>query len=70
MNEKRRELLTGALKSGVSAATGLIVSLPAVDPEHFAITNINGILHILGLIAWVTVAAEARFWKQWSESSN
>jgi len=70
MNEKRKLLLTGALKSAVSAASGLIVSLPVVDPEHFSIITLAGALHMAGVIVWVTVVAEARFWKQWADSTD
>jgi len=70
MNEKRKALLTGALKSAVSAASGLVVSLPVVDPEHFSVGTWQGIAHTAGVIVWVTVVAEARFWKQWADSSD
>lgn len=70
MNDAQKGLLKGALKSGVSSACGMILSLNIVDPQHFSITSFGGWEH-LGLAIFVAVVvAEARFWKQWADSNN
>ena len=70
MTGAQKVLLKGALKSAVAAATGVITGLPAIDSDHFNITTWQGILRLLGMILWVTVVAEARFWNQWAHSGN
>jgi hypothetical protein len=70
LTEKHKTLLMGALKSGVSAATGMILSLNIVDPEHFSVTTFGGWKH-LGLAIGVTIiTSEARYWKQWADTSD
>jgi steroid 5-alpha reductase family enzyme len=70
MNPARSLLFKGAIKSAVSAATGLIIGLPIADAEHFNPVTLGGWKHI-GLVILITVvAAEARFWKQWADSSD
>lgn len=70
MNATRSALLKGAIKSAVSAATGMILSLNIIDPEHFSFQTFGGWKHMLLAILIVTVVAEARFWKQWADSPN
>ena len=64
------DLLSGAIKSAVSAASGLIVSLPVVDPDHFSPTTLHGAWHLVALVGWVVVVNEARFWKEWADAAN
>lgn len=61
------DLYKGAIKSAVSSASGLVLSLPMVDPNHFSMTTLTGVGHTVGIIVWVVVIAEARFWKAWAE---
>jgi hypothetical protein len=70
MTDTQTQLLKGALKSAVSAATGLIVSLPIADPNTFAITSVGGWKHLGFVILVVTIVGEARFWKQWADSEE
>lgn len=65
-----RPLFAGALKSGISAATGLIIGLPIVDPEHFSIVTLGGWKHVLIMVGVVIVVAEARFWKDWADAAG
>lgn len=60
-------LWKGALKSGVSSATALILALPAVDKDHFSLTSWQGVAHLAELILWVVLVSEARFWKDWAD---
>lgn len=60
-------LFKGAIASAVSSASGLILGLPVLDPEHFSVTNIKGLEHIAIMIVWVIIVAEARFWKDWAD---
>jgi hypothetical protein len=62
------QLWMGALKSAVSAACGLILSLPIVDPQTFNIGSLGGWKH-MGIVTLVVVlVAEARFWKDWADA--
>lgn len=70
MTLQQNVLLKGALKSAVSAATGLIIGMPIVDPEHFNPTSFGGWAHLLAAIAIVVVVGEARYWNQWANSGN
>lgn len=62
-----RKLLIGAAMSAVSAASGLIVGLPAVDPEHFNVDTFGGWKHLGYAIFWVVIFAEVRFVKAWAD---
>lgn len=68
MNAAQSQLLKGALKSAVGAVAGLLISLPLVDPMTFNFSSLGGWRHLLTVIVAVVVIAEARYWKQWSES--
>ena len=70
MNLAQHTLLSGAIKSGVSAATGLIIALPIVDPMQFSLASVGGWRHILSVIGIVVVVAEARFFKAWADSGD
>jgi len=70
MTDAQKNLFKGALKSGVSSATGMILSLNVIDPEHFSFATFGGWKHLLGAIGIAIVVAEARFWKQWADSGN
>jgi len=63
-----KQLLMGALKSGVSAACGLILGLPIADPQHFNVNSVGGWEHLGVAIFWVVLASEARFWKGWADA--
>jgi hypothetical protein len=60
----------GALKSAISSASALLLSLPVLDPEHFNITTLGGWTHLGGIIGWTIVIGEARFWKAWADGSD
>jgi hypothetical protein len=70
MNPAQKLLFTGALKSAVSEATGLILALPLTDAEHFNIQTVGGWKHLGITILVVVLVGEARFWKQWADSTN
>jgi hypothetical protein len=70
MTDTQRQLLIGAIKSAVLAATGLIISLPIADPGSFSITSLGGWKHLLLVILVVTLIGEARFWNQWASSNE
>lgn len=70
MNTVQHDLSVRALKSAISAAAGMILSLNIVDPEHFSFQTFGGWKHVLEAIGIVVVVAEARFWKQWADSRN
>jgi hypothetical protein len=61
-----KQLLLGALKSGVSALCALIVALPMVDPMKFSLASIGGWAHIGEVSLAVIVVAEARYWLAWA----
>lgn len=63
-----KELFIGALKSAVSAAAGLIIALPIVDPLKFAIATLGGWSQMGKVLLIVILVAEARFWKQWADA--
>jgi hypothetical protein len=68
MNLTQNALAGGAMKSAVSAACGVILA-------NFVATG-NVVFswpwfrQVIIQIFFVIVVAEARFWKQWSESSG
>lgn len=70
MNLERVSLLKGALKSAVSSASGMILSLNIIDPDHFSFKTFGGWGHLLEAIGIAVVVAEARFWKQWADSGT
>lgn len=70
MTEEQHTLIKGAIKSAVSSATGLIIGMPIVDPEHFSVATFGGWEHLLMAIAVVTIAGEARYWNQWANSGD
>ena len=70
MNATRKSLLKGAIKSAVGSATGMILALNIVDPNHFDIRTLGGWEHLGIAILISVVIAEARFWNQWAESAN
>lgn len=70
MNPTQKALLTGSLKSAVSSATGMILSLNIVDPEHFSFQTFGGWKHLLLAIGITVVVSEARYWKQWADSPD
>lgn len=70
MNQARKDLFKGAIKSAVGSATGMVLSLNIVDPNHFDIRTLGGWEHLAMAILISVVIAEARFWKQWADSAN
>jgi len=66
----KTQLWMGALKSAVSAACGLILSLPIVDPQTFNIATLGGWKHMGVVLLIVTLAGEARFWKAWADGND
>ena len=70
MTQAQHTLLMGAVKSGVTAATGLIMGLPMVDAEHFSPLTFGGWKHLGFAIFWVVLFSEARFWNQWANSGG
>lgn len=65
-----KKLWLGALKSGVSAATGLIIALPVVDPFKFSLRSLGGWEHVLEVIGVVVAIGEARYWNQWANNGG
>ena len=70
MNDTQKTLLKGALKSAVGSATGMVISLNIVDPEHFSFQTFGGWKHLVAAILVSVVVAEARFWNQWAHSGG
>ena len=70
MNDARKKLIKGAIKSAVSSATGMILALNIVDPNRFDIRTLGGWRHLAAALLISIVIAEARFWKQWADSGN
>jgi len=70
MNAMRKNLLMGAIKSAISSATGMVLSLNIVDPNHFDVRTLGGWEHLGVAILISVIVAEARFWKQWADSAN
>lgn len=60
-------LYKGALATGIAAATGMVTSLPTVDAEHFSPATLHGVVRLVGVIVWVIIVAEARYWKAWAD---
>ena len=67
MSIAMKELFLGATKSAISSATGLILGLPYVDPQHFSPATFGGWKHLAEAIGIVVLFGEARFWKQWAD---
>ena len=70
MNAVQKTLVLGAIKSAVSSATGLILSLPLIDAEHFSITSWGGWAHVGAAVGVTVLISEARFWQQWANSGT
>ncbi len=70
MNDARKNLLKGAVKSAVSSATGIVLSLNIVDPDKFSLATFGGLKHLAVVIAVSIAVGEARFWNQWSKSGD
>lgn len=70
MSPALKQLFTGALKSAVAATSGLVISLPIVDPLTFNFSSLGGWKHILTIVGVTILTAEARYFGQWSNSSN
>ena len=70
MNDRQKGLLIGSLKSAVSSATGMVLSLNIIDPEHFSFATYGGWKHLLAAIGISVVVAEARYFNQWAHSGN
>lgn len=70
MTPAQHALWIGALKSAISSATGLILSLPIVDAEHFSPTTFGGWKHLGAAILFVVLAGESRFWNQWATATK
>jgi len=70
MTIAQKALVTGAVKSAVSSATGMILSLNIVDSEHFNVMTFGGWKHLGAAIAVTIIVSEARFWNQWASSGN
>ena len=68
MTDAQRLLAKGSLKSAISSATGMILSLNIIDPDHFSFQNFGGWKHLLAAVGIAIVVAEARFWQQWAHS--
>ncbi len=65
-----KSLFIGALKSAVSSACGLIIALPIADPFTFSLKSLGGWEHIGEVLLVVVIVAEARYWKQWADSTG
>jgi hypothetical protein len=61
-------LFHGALMTALSQACGLIISLPAVDPEHFNFVDWKGAAHVGGAIVYVVAIGEAKYFKDWADA--
>lgn len=70
MNPAQKVLALGAVKSFVAGATGTVLSLNIVDPEHFSAVTLGGWKHLVFAILVSGVVAEARFLNQWAHSGN
>ncbi len=66
----RSQLAIKALKTAVSAACGMVVSLNVVDQQHFSIGSAGGWLHLGEAIGISVLIAEARFWKMWADGDS
>jgi hypothetical protein len=65
-----KPLFLGALKSAISSACGLIIALPIADPLTFSLKSLGGWEHIIEVLFVVVIVAEARYWKQWADSTG
>ena len=70
MTPTQKILLTGAIKSFVRGATGVIVALNVVDAEHFNFASVGGLKHLLFAVLIAGVVAEATYLNQWAHSGN
>jgi hypothetical protein len=61
-------LMVGALKSGVSAATGVILTNFVDVPQP--LLSWPWFRHVLIGMAFVVLVSEARFWQQWANSAK
>ena len=70
MNKARTSLLKGALKSAVSSACGMVLSLNIIDPSNFSVKTLGGWAHLGEAILITVIIGEARFWQQWAQSGD
>jgi hypothetical protein len=70
MTPAQKTLLKGALKSAVSSATGIVLSLNLLDQDHFSVATIGGWKRLVFAVAVSVLVAEARYWRQWAESGE
>jgi hypothetical protein len=66
MNTTQHTLMMGAIKSGVSAVTGVILTNLVDVPQ--ALFSWPWFRHVLIAIGFILLATEARFWNQWANS--
>ena len=66
MNDTRKSLAKGTLKSAVSVACGVLLGESIIGDLH----TWHGLLHVLEVIGAAVVVGEARFWKKWADSGN
>jgi hypothetical protein len=68
MNLKQSDLVMGAIKSAVGAATGVILANFVDVPQ--AIFSWPWFRHVLIATGMVVLVTEARFWNQWAASGK
>lgn len=68
MNAAQQQLLTGAKKSAISAGCGVILA-NVIDVQQ-TMFSWPWCKHVLIVMFFVTIVAEARFWKQWADSGD
>jgi hypothetical protein len=68
MNLKQSDLIMGAIKSAVGAATGVILANMVDVPQ--AIFSWPWFRHVLIATGMVVLVTEARFWNQWANSGK
>jgi len=70
MSPALKQLLLGALKSGVASLCSTILALPITDPTTFNLASLGGWKHILTVTGVIFVVAEARYWIAWAGSNS
>jgi hypothetical protein len=70
MNPTQNTLLKGAVKSFVAGATGVVVALNVIDPQHFNVATLGGWKHLGLAVIIAGVVGEARFLNQWAHSGT
>lgn len=68
VTDSLRRLARGAFATAVSQACGLIIGLPAVDPDHFNFVNWKGAWHVFAAVAYVVLIGECRYFKDWADA--